>query len=125
MRVAEPLAEALRHAPRDRLTFMETERGAARTAAGFGGWWASACRAAGVTARAHGLRHTLGAEAAEEGLETHSISAALGHSSSAESIRYTKTAKRRRMADAVVTALELARGNGTSDEPRSKPGEKP
>lgn len=117
MPVAAPLAEALRAAPPGRLTWLETDLGAARTAKGFGGWWAGACRAAGVTARAHGLRHTMGADAAEMGAETHAIGAALGHRSARQSETYTQHASRRRMAAATIRGLERERSLETPPDP--------
>jgi len=115
MPIAAELAEALSHAPRDRLTFLETGQGAARTAKGFGAWWASACRAAGVDARAHGMRHALGVDAAEAGIDPHGIGAALGHSGSRESETYTRQASARKMASATIRKLERARGMESRD----------
>ncbi len=116
------LAEALRHADRSRLTFLETAKGAARTANGFGEWWRTACNAAGVSARAHGMRHAMGADAAESGISPHGIGAALGHTSSRESETYTKHARRRKMAAATIHALGQAR-RLESRKPKLETGE--
>lgn len=107
--VSAELAEALAHAPAGALTFVPERNGRPRTAAGFGAWWRRACEAAGVSARAHGLRHTMGGDLAEAGESALRISSILGHADSAQSEHYTKQAEKRRMAKAAMQAVESRR----------------
>lgn len=102
------LAQALASAG-DCETFLQTRDGSARTVKGFGEWFARACKAAGVSARAHGMRHTIGTEAAEEGMSAHQIGALLGHDGPTEAQTYTQQTNRRRMADDAMDALKRAR----------------
>jgi len=117
--VACALAEALAVAPLEGLTWLQTDAGAPRTAKGFGQWWAAACRAAGVSVRAHGLRHTFGADAAEAEATEQGIGAALGHRTSAEARTYTQSASRRRLAEDAMERVERERQGGTEHGQRS------
>lgn len=103
------LADALRHVPPGRMTFLETEEGAARTAKGFGEWFAAACGKAKVEKRAHGLRHTFGADAAEAGISSNAMRPVLGHESSQQSEKYAAQANRRKMASDTMRAVERKR----------------
>lgn len=107
--VAAELANALTFADPGCMTFLDTSSGKPRTAKGFGEWFATACKAAGVSARAHGIRHTFGSDAAEEGASNKWIGSALGHASDAEAETYTAQASRARMASAAVKRLEKRR----------------
>lgn len=103
--IAPELAEALAACDRGRLTFLETAGGGSRTAAGFGNWFGAACEAAGVAARAHGLRHTMGVDGAEAEVDGHGISALLAHASTRETEVYTRQAERRRLAEKALVRL--------------------
>lgn len=107
--IAGPLALALEHAARDRLTFLETRQGRARSVKAFSQWFAAAAREAGVDKSAHGLRHTLASAGASAGLTAEEIAAVTGHANIAEVSTYTKAANRRVMAARVIAALEAAR----------------
>lgn len=107
--IAGPLAEALDHAAHDKLTFLETREGRARSVKAFSQWFAAAAREAGVSKSAHGLRHTLASAGASAGLTAEEIAAVTGHANVAEVSTYTKAANRRAMAARVIQALEVAR----------------
>lgn len=109
--IAAPLAEALKHAARDKLTFLETRRGAAKSIKSFTQWFAKSARDAGVNKSSHGLRHTLASESASEGLSSKDIAAVTGHVNLEEIDTYTKAANRRKMAARTIAALEKARGS--------------
>lgn len=103
------LDRALRSASRGRLTFLETGQGRPRTANGFGNWFAKACAMAGVERRAHGLRHMMGVDAAENGASSRAIGSILGHDDPKQSDRYGVQADKRRMAEQTMRAVEAAR----------------
>lgn len=107
--IAGPLAEALEHAARDRLTFLETRQGRARSVKAFSQWFAAAAKEASVEKSAHGLRHTLASAGASAGLTAEEIAAVTGHANIAEVSTYTKAANRREMAARTIAALELVR----------------
>ncbi len=107
--VSAELEAALAHAPAGALTFVPERGGRPRSPKGFGAWWRRACEAAGVSARAHGLRHTMGGDLAEAGESALRISSVLGHANSGQSEHYTKQAERRRMAESAMQAVEARR----------------
>lgn len=77
--------------------FILTAHGRPFSAAGLGNAFAEAARAAGVSARLHGLRKAFCVYWAEQGKSTHEIAAMAGHISLAEVERYTKAADRAAM----------------------------
>jgi integrase/recombinase XerD len=96
------------------LTFMETRQGTARSAKAFGAWFATACEAAGLSGlSAHGLRHTLGGDAATA--SDAAINALLGHSSrSSEGATYRAQADIARLAESGEREVASARGGNRS-----------
>ncbi|MEI4470961.1 tyrosine-type recombinase/integrase [Frigidibacter sp. MR17.24] len=84
-------------APRH-MTWIITERGAARSVKAFSQWFAAAARKAGVSEKtAHGLRKARATYLAEAGATTHQIAAWTGHDTLSEVERYSKAAERRRL----------------------------
>lgn len=124
-RLALPLHSALRAsidaaAPAVHLTFLVTAAGAPFTAAGFGNWFRTCCRAAGLPheCAAHGLRKAAARRLAEAGLTTHEIMAVTGHRTLAEVERYTRAADQARLARAAFAAVDRAEtGTGLSNRP--------
>jgi len=93
------LAGALASVPRNNLTFLVTEHGAAFSAAGLSNWFSKACRAAGlVRCTAHGLRKAACKRMADAGCTVHEIAAVSGHRSLKEIERYTREADQARLA---------------------------
>jgi integrase len=85
------LARSLASVPRNNLTFIVTEHGAAFSAAGLSNWFGKACRTAGlVHCTAHGLREAACRRLAEAGATVHEIAAISGHKSLKEIQRYTE-----------------------------------
>ncbi len=102
------------------LTFMETRQGKARSAKSFGEWFRHACHAAGLKGlSAHGLRHSMGRDAAEAGLSSMAIGQGLlGHSSEREARTYTQAADTKRLADKASQRLEQERNSGNRARPK-------
>lgn len=81
------------------LTFLVTDYGRPFTAAGFGGKFRTWCDQAGLPqCSAHGLRKAAAALAAENGATSQQLMAIFGWLTLAEAERYTRAAKRRKMA---------------------------
>lgn len=97
------LADVIAASPCGDLTYLVTGYGRPFTAAGFGGWFREACDAAGLKGRsAHGLRKAGATIAAERGATAHQLMALFGWSSLAQPERYTRSAARRRLAEAAM-----------------------
>jgi len=94
------LATELRHVPRDQLTFLARDNGAAHTAGGFYNLFAAWCAAAGLEPglAPHGLRKAAARRLAEAGATPHQIAAVTGHRSLAEVTIYTAAADQARLA---------------------------
>ena len=90
----------LRHVPRDQLTFLARDNGAAHTAGGFYNLFAAWCAAAGLEPglAPHGLRKAAARRLAEAGATAHQIAAVTGHRSLAEVTIYTAAADQARLA---------------------------
>ncbi|WP_278029234.1 tyrosine-type recombinase/integrase [Roseicyclus salinarum] len=82
--------------------FLLTSKGKPFSAAGLGNLFGDAARAAGITARLHGLRKAFCVYWAEQGVTTHQIAAMAGHTSLSEVERYTRAADRRRMIQLLI-----------------------
>lgn len=78
------------------MTWICQGRGGPRSVKAFGGFFGDACRAAGLTKSAHGLRKTRAIALAESGGTPHQIGAWTGHATLSEIERYTRKADRRR-----------------------------
>ena len=104
--IVPALAAALEAVPRSNLTFLLTERGAAFTPAGFGGWFRDRCNEAGLRqCSAHGLRKLAATRLAEAGCSEREIMAITGHKSLSEVSRYTKAAEQSRLAEQAMSKM--------------------
>lgn len=94
------LARRLDRLPPDQSTFLQTDQGKARTAAGLGNVMRKWCTAAGLEGcTAHGLRKACARRLAEAGASPHEIMAVTGHKTLAEVERYTSKVGRAGLAD--------------------------
>lgn len=102
--VLPPLAASLAHVPKDQMLFVATFTGEPFTAKGFGNWFSSACRSAGLPdCSAHGLRKSGATRLADSGCSESEIMAWTGHSSPSEVQRYTRNRDQRGLADRAVS----------------------
>lgn len=100
------LARRLDRLPAEQETFLQTDYGKPRTAAGLGNAMRKWTRAAGLTdCTPHGLRKACARRLAEAGATPHEIMAVTGHQTLAEVERYTAKAGRAALAD---RAMRLA-----------------
>lgn len=84
----------------EHLTFLVTEYGKPYTPAGFGNAMRDWCDQANLHhCSAHGLRKACATALAEAGATAHEIASVTGHQSLEEIERYTRNAKRKRLAD--------------------------
>jgi integrase len=89
------------------LTFLVTEYGKPFTANGFGNVFKDWCRQANLPhCSAHGLRKALATRLAEHGATPHEIMAISGHQSLEEVERYTRAARKSRLADSAMSKLK-------------------
>jgi integrase/recombinase XerD len=93
--------------PSGHLTFLVTEFGRPFTPAGFGNWFRDQCDQANLHhCSAHGLRKATAAALAEAGATAHEIAAVTGHTSLEEIERYTRAARKKRLADSAMARLK-------------------
>jgi len=93
--------------PLQHLTFLTTAYGRPFTPAGFGNWFRARCDEAGLQhCSAHGLRKACATALAEAGASTHEIAAVTGHVSLEEIERYTRAARKTKLADAAIAKLK-------------------
>lgn len=105
----EYLHSAIAANPRH-MTFITTEKGAARTEKGASQWIAKAARKAGVTGKAaHGLRKSRAISLAENGATTHQIAAWTGHETLAEVEHYSKAAQKKRLLSGAEGERDLSK----------------
>jgi integrase/recombinase XerD len=89
------------------LTFLATAFGRPFTPAGFGNAMRDWCDQANLRhCSAHGLRKACATALAEAGATAHEIASVTGHQSLEEVERYTRTARRRKLADAAIAKLK-------------------
>jgi integrase len=92
------LVSMLAAVPRNNLTFLVTERGAAFSAAGLSNWFGKRCRAAGLMRRtAHGLRKLALTRRANAGASTEMLKAHGGHKTSKDVEHYVRAADQIRL----------------------------
>lgn len=105
--LAELQAE-LDRLPADQLTFLLNEHGKAFRPSTFTDWFRKVCDEAGLPEKrsVHGLRKSGAIRLAEAGCTDHEIMAWGGWTSLSEVQRYTKKAKRRKLAQGAVLKLE-------------------
>jgi integrase len=105
------LQAALAACPADGLCFLVTGYGKPFTDAGFGGWFADRCKAAGVPGRAHGLRKLAAIRMALAGATLPQLMAWGGWATEREPLRYIRAADRARLADDAAAKLSRHRQN--------------
>jgi len=97
------LQRELDAAPKDQLTFLQTQYGKPFTAAGFGNWFGEKARDAGLEGlTAHGLRKAGSRRLAEAGCTPHQIMAVTGHKNLSEVTLYTASADQERLAEEAI-----------------------
>ena len=102
------LAEALANHAFPGSHFLMTQLGYPFSEAGFGQWFAEKCQAAGVSARAHGLRKLAAIRMAYAGATVPELMAWGGWRSDREPLRYIQQAQRSRLADSAAQKLSSA-----------------
>jgi integrase len=101
------LAKTIAAAPARHLTFLVTEYGKPFSVAGFGAKFRDWCNQAGLPhCSAHGLRKAPAACLAERGASPHEIMAITGHQSLEEVERYTRAARKSKLADSAMSKLK-------------------
>lgn len=89
------------------LTFVLTAFGKPFSKGGFSAWFKERAKMAGIDDRTpHGLRKAAGRRLAEAGCSAKEISSVLGHTSTAVSDIYTRSADQGRLADSAMKRLE-------------------
>jgi len=106
--VAANLKAAIDEWSRTHVTMINTAYGKPFTVDGYSRFMRDAITAAGLPTQCqpHGLRKTLGRLLADAGATAHEIMAALGHTTLAESERYTREADRRRGGKEAIAKLD-------------------
>lgn len=99
------LREALDTGPVGEMVFITGERGQPMTKESLGNWFRDACNAAGVKGAAHGLRKAAAVRLAEAGATTEQLDAIFGWEGGKMAALYTKSASRRRLAEAGMAKL--------------------
>jgi integrase len=92
------LAATLKAGPCGDLAFIAGENGRPLTKESFGNLFRQACRAAGVSGSAHGLRKVAATRAANNGATVAELEAIFGWTGGRMASHYTRTADRRRLA---------------------------
>ncbi len=98
LQILPELAQTLAAGPCGDLTFIVGESGQPLTKESFGNLFRDACRAAGVTKSAHGVRKIAATKAANAGATEAELEAIFGWSGGRMASLYTKTANRRRLS---------------------------
>ena len=112
IRLLPPLVEALEAGPTGDLAYICGDRGGPLTKESFGNLFRDACREAGVTKSAHGIRKAAATRAAENGATVAELEAMFGWKGGRMASLYTESANRKRLA------LEAA--GKLIDSPRQK-----
>lgn len=100
------LLRSLEQGPVGELTFIAGERGKPMTKESFGNWFGEACRAAGVSGAAHGIRKARATKAAENGATESELDAMFGWRGGGMASLYTDAANRARLATEAAAKLE-------------------
>jgi integrase/recombinase XerD len=89
------------------ITFLTTEYGKPFSPNGFGNKFREWCDQAGLPhCSAHGLRKATAARLAEQGASAHEIMAVTGHQTLEEVERYTRDARKKKLADSAMSKLK-------------------
>jgi integrase len=99
------LAQTLAAGPCGDLAFICGERGEPLTKESFGNMFKDACKAAGVSGSAHGVRKIAATRAADAGATEAELMAIFGWTDSKMAAHYTRTANRKRLATQAMTKL--------------------
>ncbi|MGA7373258.1 MAG: tyrosine-type recombinase/integrase, partial [Methyloceanibacter sp.] len=99
------LAETLAAGPTGDLAFICGERGEPLTKESFGNLFKDACKAAGVSGSAHGVRKIAATRAADNGATEAELMAIFGWTDPKMAAHYTRTANRKRLATQAMTKL--------------------
>ena len=92
--------------PTGDLTFLVSERKRPFAVSAFGNWFRTRCNEAGLSqCSAHGLRKAGATIAAENGATEHQLMAIFGWATLKEAERYTKAARRKKMAGDAMSLL--------------------
>jgi integrase len=105
------LTEALAHGPTGDLSFICGADGRPLVKESFGNFFRKACSKARVPGSAHGVRKLAATVMADEGATEEQLKALFGWQTNDQSLVYTRTANRRRLA--IEAAGKLARGTQT------------
>jgi integrase/recombinase XerD len=90
-----------------KMTFLTTEFGKPFSPSGFGNKFRDWCDQAGLPhCSAHGLRKAIAARLAEQEASAHEIMAVTGHQTLEEVERYTRQARRKKLADSAMSKLK-------------------
>jgi integrase/recombinase XerD len=101
------LEASIQAMPTQHLTFLVTEYGRPYTPAGFGNAMRDWCNQANLRhCSAHGLRKATPTQMAENGATAHELMAITGHQSLEEVERYTRAARRTKLADSAMAKLK-------------------
>ena len=105
------LEASLATVPSTQMLFLQTAYGEAFSAAGFGNWFKSACKDAGLDhCSAHGLRKSAATRLADAGCSESQIMAITGHKTAREVQRYTAKRDQRRLAAAAMASISETDG---------------
>ena len=108
------LAKTLAARPRGDLAFIANASGQPFTKESFGNAFADACRAAGITKSAHGIRKLAATRAANSGATEAQLKAIFGWTNSKMPTLYTKSANNRRLAKQAMHLLDHQNEDRTS-----------
>ncbi|MEX0745640.1 MAG: tyrosine-type recombinase/integrase [Phycisphaeraceae bacterium] len=109
--VLPELQRVIEASPTGDMTFLITEYGRPFSIAGFGNKMREWCNQAGLPhCSAHGLRKAGAALAAENGATEHQLMAIFGWRTIQEAERYTKAARRKKMAGDAMPLLRRTKG---------------
>lgn len=115
------LKPSLDAVPAGQMLFLVTQSSVGFTAGGFGNWFRSACRQAGIADRsAHGLRKSAATRLADAGCTEAQIKAVTGHQTSKEVERYTKARDQRLLATAAFAMIGGTQGEQNLANPNGK-----
>jgi integrase len=100
------LQKTISATPSKQLTFLVNDTGRPWSPGGFGNWFRSCCKEAGLKGlSAHGLRKACARRLAEAGCSAHQIASITGHASITEVQRYAQAADRKRLAREAIQRL--------------------
>lgn len=105
------LLEAIERGPVGDTTFISGASGSRVSKESFGNYFRTACNAAGVKGSAHGIRKLAATVMAEEGATEEQLKAMFGWQTNDQSVVYTRSANRKRLA--MEGASKLAKGTQT------------